>query len=131
MRVRRLKPLMVTMLCTPSVSFEHALDLARHLVRALQRGRVRELHVHEEEALVFVGDEARGQPPPEAAREDGEAGQDDQAQGRLADEAVGEVDVAVGHAREAAVEGAEEAAEQARATRAAAAGAWPTARARG
>src|SRR3989449_6756925 len=36
---------------------EHPLDLPGHLDRALQRGRVGELHVHEEEALVLLRDE--------------------------------------------------------------------------
>ena len=58
----------------PCVSFSMLLDLPRDLVRALERRGVGELHVHEQEALVLLGDEAGRQAPPEAAREQREAG---------------------------------------------------------
>src|SRR2546422_7877586 len=82
---------------------EHPLDLPGHLDRALQRGRVGELHVHEEVALVLLRDEPRRQAPPEAAGEDREAGQDREAQRRLADQSVGKVHVAVRRPREGPV----------------------------
>ena len=112
MRVRRLKPLIVATALHALEVLQEGLDLPRHRVRSLQRGRVGELHVHEQEALVFVRDEPRRQPASEATGEDGEAGQDHEAQGRLADEPVRQVHVAVRRPREAAVEGAEEPSEE-------------------
>ena len=131
MRVSRLKPLIVDAVLDTLRLRQDRLDLARDLGGAAQRGRVRQLHVQEQEALVLLGDEPRGQPAPQVGGEQAEAEQDREAERRLAHEAVGDVHVAVGHAREAAVEGAEEAAEHALATRGAAAGSGPRAPATG
>ena len=67
MRVSRLKPLMVVVCWTPSV-FARMSSIRRvtSVVRWKRRG-VRQLHVQEQVALVLVGDEAGGQPPPEQA----------------------------------------------------------------
>src|SRR4029077_14004310 len=51
---------------------ENLLNLFRCRCRSLQRSRIRELHVDEEVALVFIGQEARGQTAAKETRAHGE-----------------------------------------------------------
>ena len=91
---------------------EDLVELVADGRRAVERGRQRELNVHVEVALVFVGDEATGQA---ALHEPGEHGDDDQQnhrEGGLVDQVSAGAHVAVGGAAEPAVEAAEERAER-------------------
>ena len=93
--------------------FEDLVDLAHHEVGALERRGFRQFDVHQEVALVFVGQKRRRQDLSDSARQHRESDQDNEREHEPSDEQSGNTDVAFLHAREARVESREEARKRA------------------
>ena len=87
---------------------ENLFDLPASLVGALERRRVGKLQMQEHVALVFVGQEAGGQPAAEKPSSRGKDGQHHERHGALANERSRPADITIGGAPEHAVEPAEE-----------------------
>ena len=91
---------------------EDLLDLSRHCARAFQRSRIRKLHVDEGIALVFIGQEARGQTHAKENCDYGESRNYKQSQRAFAKNPGADFDVDLGGAPEHAIEPVKESAEQ-------------------
>jgi hypothetical protein len=86
------------------LGLQDLVDLAHDGVRPLHRRGLGKLHVHEEEALVLLGHERRGQGLAETAREQRERDEHEQRDRDLADEELRAPDVDRLHRREGAIE---------------------------
>ena len=86
--------------------------VSRCRCRTLERSRIGKLHIDEDVALVFIGQEARGQTVAEESRAHGEGRNHHQSQRRLSNEPAAEPDIDFRAAPEHAIEPVKELAEQ-------------------